>query len=141
MSQIVARIPCINAQKSTRNNMKCLTRIWKYNWVTASSLTTSRMIKEWIRGSLEHEPVRERKTRDRERDVTKLQKTYSKGRGVMVARTTCNPRVVSSSLACVTFVFFFWQERLVHVPTNTTSRGLAWVAYVCFLTAAGLYLR
>ena len=29
--------------------------------------------------------------------------------GAMVARTTCDPLVASSSLACVTFVFFFWQ--------------------------------
>ena len=43
----------------------------------------------------------------------------------MVARTACNRRVASSSLACVTFVFFIWQGRLVHVPMNTASRGLS----------------
>ena len=43
----------------------------------------------------------------------------------MVARTTCNPRVASWSLACVTFVFFFWQRRLVHMPMNKASRGLS----------------
>ena len=43
----------------------------------------------------------------------------------MVARTTCNRRVASSSLACVTFVFFFWQGLLVHIPLNAASRGLS----------------
>ena len=43
----------------------------------------------------------------------------------MVARTTCNTSVASPSLACVTFVFFFWQGRLVHMPMNTASRGLS----------------
>ena len=45
--------------------------------------------------------------------------------GAMVTRTTCNLLVASSSLACVTFVFFFWQGRLVHMPMNTASRGLS----------------
>ena len=31
----------------------------------------------------------------------------------------------SSSLARVTFVLFFWQGRLVHMPMNTASRGLS----------------
>ena len=52
-------------------------------------------------------------------------KTSCSGGGAMVARTTCNPRVASSSLTCVTFVSFFWQYRLVHKSMNTASRGLS----------------
>ena len=40
-------------------------------------------------------------------------------------RTTGNLRVASSSLACVTFVFFLWQGRPVQMPMNTASRGLS----------------
>ena len=43
----------------------------------------------------------------------------------MVACTSCNLRVASSGLACVAFVFFFWQGRLVHMSMNTASRGLS----------------
>ena len=43
----------------------------------------------------------------------------------MVARMTCSHMVANSSLAFVTFVFFFWQGRLVHMPMNTASRGLS----------------
>ena len=43
----------------------------------------------------------------------------------MVTVTTCNPRVASSSLGCVTSGFFFWQGRPVHMPVNTASRGLS----------------
>ena len=32
---------------------------------------------------------------------------------------------LSSSLACVTFVFLFWEGRIVHIPMNTASRGLS----------------
>ena len=39
--------------------------------------------------------------------------------------TTCYPRVASSSLACVTFVSFSWEGRLVHMSMNTASRGLS----------------
>ena len=43
----------------------------------------------------------------------------------MLARTTCNHTVASSSLAFVTFVLFFWQGRLVLMPMNAASRGLS----------------
>ena len=50
------------------------------------------------------------------------------GGGAMEAHTTCNPRVASSSLACVTFVFFFWQGKLLvgcpYTRKGLTSRGV-----------------
>ena len=44
-----------------------------------------------------------------------------------VARTTCNPRVASSSLACVTYVFSFWQvSSLTYVFYLQVSRSVHW---------------